>query len=221
MDATLPTDQQEWVGCTVSEAHEDNTISVSSGELPFIFYVPHSRRRTKATTDLVRHPLTDSPLHAAVKLGDVSGVSDELAEGCDPNLRGAGMCTPLHLAAKRGQLETVRVLLEAQADINLRTARVSTGRECYGDGAQVVASGHETALHLALASGHSEVISELLQHPNINLFVCDARGPALTAAARRDNVDAIKAIAKHPEYAQMLAVAGSERGRCYPNPLIT
>ena len=55
-------------------------------------------------------------LGAALRAGDVAGVTAALDDGADPNL--GSSVTPLYIAARRGDLEIVEILLAADADPN-------------------------------------------------------------------------------------------------------
>lgn len=59
----------------------------------------------------------------AVKAGDVTGVSQQLAAGADANCRDEQGATALMLAAHAGVLPVVRALLDAGADVNASDER--------------------------------------------------------------------------------------------------
>ena len=56
----------------------------------------------------------DSPLHEAVRYGDLSEVRDALTAGHDPNLPGAYQWTSLQEAANTGDVAVTRLLLQHQ-----------------------------------------------------------------------------------------------------------
>ena len=68
--------------------------------------------------DLPRSPMS-TPLHQAVKSGNLSEVKALLAGGSDPNAIGKAGATPLALAALRGHTDCAEALLLAGADPNL------------------------------------------------------------------------------------------------------
>lgn len=89
----------------------------------------------------------DGPLHFAVAMGKEPGVALLLSKGADPSAIGSNGRTPLHTAAEDGcSLAIVRFLLVAGADCSLR---------CHGSQC--------TALELASAKGHLDVVHELLK----------------------------------------------------------
>jgi len=52
-------------------------------------------------------------------LGDIGSVEDLIAEGVNPNVRGAQNRTPLHRAVGKGHNDVVSFLLDSGADTNL------------------------------------------------------------------------------------------------------
>lgn len=88
----------------------------------------------------------DTPLHCAVKRGNLDVISLLASRGCDMNSKSRSTNTPLHEAVRRGNLLLVRVLLEHGA----------VPRICNGD--------NQTSIHLASGRGHSQVLRELLKY---------------------------------------------------------
>ena len=126
-----------------------------------------------------------SPLHIAVKKGNVPIMALLLTHGADINL-----CTKfenrsaLHLAAMLGHNNVIKILLQNEARVNLgdiygtrplhlaaRLGHATTLRILLEYGAVVDSYDKEgwTALHLAAEAGHLNVIDVLLEHHvNIN-----------------------------------------------------
>jgi outer membrane protein assembly factor BamB len=85
-------------------------------------------------------------LWAAVRNGDPKGVKTLLEKGADVNAKNEIGVTALWIAADRGKPEVVALLLKAGADVNAR------------DGIW-----YETPLSLAVAGGHTEVVTAMLR----------------------------------------------------------
>ncbi len=87
-----------------------------------------------------------SPMAQAAREGDLPAIQRLTATGVDPNdaRRGRGW-TPLLHAIHRGRMDSVVALIEAGADVNVR------------------APGRLTALMLAAAYGHTEIVELLLE----------------------------------------------------------
>jgi ankyrin repeat protein len=113
------------------------------------------------------------PIHSAARLRDLQTVRNELDAGVNVDLlngrarNGDGGNTPLWFAAQgpRSGLEVARLLINAGAEIN---ARGEHGR---------------TALHIAAAWGHLDVVQLLLAH-GADPVIRDDEGltPAIMAA---------------------------------------
>lgn len=87
-----------------------------------------------------------SPLHAAARANDTAVVSLILQHGGDPNLPAGDFDqSPLHEAADRGATAVVKLLIDSGADVNFRNNK---GRP---------------AIHEAAASGHQDVVDQLLR----------------------------------------------------------
>nr|XP_024219542.1 ankyrin repeat domain-containing protein 65-like [Halyomorpha halys] len=84
-------------------------------------------------------------LHTAAREGRTALVRTLLAQGINPNLRGAVGCTALHEAAAKGRTGVMRILLRHGADVKAKTV---TG---------------QTALHWAADVGHCNAVMLLLQ----------------------------------------------------------
>ena len=86
-----------------------------------------------------------SPLHVAVKEGDIEVVKHLLDKGADPNIQGAFGETPLHVAVDRGYENIVKLLLEKGANPNIQSNEGNT------------------PLHLAVVSSFADIAYELLK----------------------------------------------------------
>ncbi|WP_029520228.1 ankyrin repeat domain-containing protein [Persephonella sp. IF05-L8] len=87
-----------------------------------------------------------SPLHVAVKEGDIELVKYFLDNGADPNIKGAFGETPLHIAVDRGYLDIVKLLLEKEADPNVQSNEGNT------------------PLHLSVIASSADIAYELISH---------------------------------------------------------
>lgn len=101
-------------------------------------------------------------IHWAAKAGMASIIEELLkANPDDLNCKGEYGRTPLHMAVHNGQLEAVRLLIRRKADVN---ARCDKGED------------EITPIFDAIAKGYVAILVELLQVPQIQLQVCNARG---------------------------------------------
>ncbi|XP_072754807.1 rabankyrin-5 [Anoplolepis gracilipes] len=121
-----------------------------------------------------------------------------IRSGCDlnaprrPGPDGAGgdeakdECTPLHLCCQWGLEQVVQTLIEHGADVNARDAE------------------GKTPVHVAIQNQHSQIISLLLCHPNIDLNKRDKRGltPFATALTVRNNKAAQAILERLPKAAE-------------------
>ncbi|KAH0955502.1 hypothetical protein HN011_010412 [Eciton burchellii] len=121
-----------------------------------------------------------------------------IRSGCDlnaprrPGPDGAGgdeardECTPLHLCCQWGLEQVVQTLIEHGADVN---ARDTEGK---------------TPVHVAIQNQHSQIISLLLCHPNIDLSKRDKKGltPFATALTVRNNKAAQAILERLPTAAE-------------------
>jgi hypothetical protein len=103
------------------------------------------------------------PIHSAARMRDVHGVRQELAAGVDVDVlngrapNGDGGNTALWFAAQgpaAGGVEVARLLVQAGADVN---------RPCEHG---------RTALHMAAAWGHLDVVQLLIEH-GADASLCD------------------------------------------------
>lgn len=121
-----------------------------------------------------------------------------IRSGCDLNAprrhgpNGAGgdeakdECTPLHLCCQWGLEQVVQTLIEHGADVNAQDAE------------------GKTPVHVAIQNQHSQIISLLLCHPNIDLNKRDKRGltPFATALTVRNNKAAQAILERLPKAAE-------------------
>jgi len=94
----------------------------------------------------VRDPHKRTPLHIALKDGDV-GFAQELVEhGADVNAKDNYESTPLHLGSRDGHVESTQVLVKHGANVDAQDNSKST------------------PLHLALRGGHVEIAQMPIEH---------------------------------------------------------
>jgi ankyrin repeat protein len=118
------------------------------------------------------------PIHSAARMRDVQDVQNELSAGVDVDLlngraaNGDGGNTAMWFAAQgpTSGLEVARLLIEAGADLNRRCEH---GR---------------TALHIAAAWGHVDVVQLLLEHGADPEILDDEGLTAAMMAARSKRV---------------------------------
>jgi len=119
-----------------------------------------------------------TPLHWAVRAGDLPAVRKLLGDGADARLANRYGVTPLSLAAENGDAAAIDLLLAAGADANgslssgqtmlmiaARTGSVAAIRTLVAHGAQVNAKERvlgETALIWASAENHADAIGALV-----------------------------------------------------------
>jgi ankyrin repeat protein len=135
-------------------------------------------------------------IHSAARMRDVQTVQYELSAGVDVDLRngraqnGDGGNTALWFAAQgpASGLEVARLLIDAGADVNLRCEH---GR---------------TALHIAAAWGHLDVVQLLLEHgadpdtpddEGLTPAMLAARSKRVTETNLKPVVDYLNAIDRH------------------------
>jgi ankyrin repeat protein len=107
-----------------------------------------------------------------------------------PAATGQGGTTPLIVAAKYGQADAVRILLEHRAaDINEATPISTT---VIGQG-QVVKTGGQTALMVAVVSGRRAVVEELIRR-GADVNRVDALEQTALSYARRSGASDIAVL---------------------------
>lgn len=120
-----------------------------------------------------------TPLHDAVKAGDLVKTQQLLDAGVDVNAKDEQSSTPLHWAVESGILEITQLLLEHHADIEsvdnngntpLHVAAAKGRRKAvallleHGAKIDVLNNGRHTPLHLAIQEGRIATIEDLLGH---------------------------------------------------------
>lgn len=137
-------------------------------------------------------------LHRAIDDNQQDIAQFLIRSGCDlnapkrPGPGGAGgeearnNCTPLHLCCEWGLEQVVQTLVEHGANVN---ARDSDGK---------------TPIHIAVQNQHTQIISLLLCHPNIDLSLRDKKGmsPFATALTVRNNKAAEAILERLPTAAE-------------------
>lgn len=137
-------------------------------------------------------------LHRAIDDNKEDVAQFIIRSGCDlnatrrPGPDGAGGeeardgCTPLHLCCQWGLEQVVQTLIEHGADVNARDAE------------------GKTPVHVAIQNQHSQIISLLLCHPNIDLNKRDKKGltPFATALTVRNDKAAQAILERLPKAAE-------------------
>jgi ankyrin repeat protein len=112
----------------------------------------------------------NTPLHAAILLGNEEAAGLFIAHGADVNARNESRIAALHYAANGGQMGIVTELLAKGADVN--------ARDNHGD----------TPLHNAALRGYREVVEVLVAHgADANAKNSRGRTPLDEATRRRHN----------------------------------
>lgn len=114
--------------------------------------------------------------------------NDNNIDKTDNGDEGYDNCTPLHLCCQWGLEQVVQTLVEHGANVNSRDA----------DG--------KTPIHIAIQNQHSQIITLLLCHPNLDLSLRDKKGlsPFATALTVRNNKAAQSILDKLPSAAEQL-----------------
>mmetsp|Transcript_41684 Transcript_41684/g.69636 ORF Transcript_41684/g.69636 Transcript_41684/m.69636 type:complete len:219 (-) Transcript_41684:220-876(-) len=124
-----------------------------------------------------------TPLHYAVKYGQVESVTFLLKEGADRNRPCELGRTPLHYAARYGQKAAAEALcaLGAPGAIKVDAQDKSMW----------------TALHIAAEQGHADVIAVLCKHKaHVNKPIEGTTWTPLLLAADKANTEAVQALLK-------------------------
>ena len=100
-----------------------------------------------------------TPLHVAVKEGNVDMVQLLLRYGADPNFLDANGNTPLHVAVQKSKDDALLFLL----DHDLANPNTQNNKQ-------------QTPLHIAVARSSEENVRKLLDHPDIDPNITDAKG---------------------------------------------
>lgn len=127
---------------------------------------------------------SETPMHVAIKLGDVMLLENllELYPSTDArNLMGE---TPLHLACKEGNQKCAKLLIDYKTDLNARDNSGQTPlhlacQNGFTGCVKQLLSNNEvdldaregdrrTPLHLACYNGHGECVEQLLKYENVN-----------------------------------------------------
>ena len=115
-----------------------------------------------------------TPLHTAVKNGEIATVARLIESGSDLDARTQLFWTPLHFAAKYGQFDCCRLLIEAGASIS-----VPTKLRFF------------TPLHIAALEGRTNIVQLFLEHgADLNLRTAEGWTPLHAAVehAHRETV---------------------------------
>ncbi|KAG8528637.1 uncharacterized protein KY384_006324 [Bacidia gigantensis] len=151
-----------------------------------------------------------SPLHKAADNGDTETTRLLLDSGASVHTASARGLIPLHRAAGKGHVEIMKLLVDSGSPSDTSTIDGWTpihGASVAGQDEAVrfllnindgdidkANEGGQTALHLACKSGHSQVVSVLLEY-GANPLVKDSRGAIpLYIASKRGFMDVVEAL---------------------------
>nr|XP_043622186.1 ankyrin repeat-containing protein At5g02620 [Erigeron canadensis] len=123
----------------------------------------------------------DTPLHTAVRAGNINAIMHILADCCGEeelmsllskqNYAGE---TPLYVAAEYGYVDLVRLLID-QCDITTASIKANNGFD---------------ALHIAAKQGDLDILKVLMEaHPELSMTVDISNTTALHTAAMQGNID--------------------------------
>ncbi|KAL1611830.1 hypothetical protein SLS60_000051 [Paraconiothyrium brasiliense] len=143
-----------------------------------------------------------SALHIAAKEGLYDAVEQLLKRGTDVYGRNSQGETALHLAAARGHFRILQLLV-SYADPTLLNAkdRIIDPMSPYANGYIITTEANGwTPLHLAVTSGHDDLVLWLINHPWIDLHIKDKHGrKAIAFAAAFGTKSMLKAfLARDP-----------------------
>lgn len=125
-----------------------------------------------------------SALHIAAKEGLYDAVDRLLDRGTNVHGRNSQGQTALHLAAAGGHYRIMRLLVEhAGPELLNSKDRLIDPKDPYGNPRHWIGPNGWTPLHLAVTSGHDELVLWMINHPWINLHVKDKHGRAPIAFA--------------------------------------
>lgn len=194
-----------WLECRVTTSNQVGTVTVSDGSLPFLALADRQHPMSGST---LRGVPADTALHEAARSGEAGRVTQLLAAGECVNTLGSRHQTALHEAAQCGCVEVARILLLAAADPNAQTVWSAAAKECYEKGMQLVGCGGLTALHVAAERGEEACVQLILNHPSIDLLLCDHRGTVLITAARKGRDGVIRLLAQEPQWRSLCQETG-------------
>lgn len=157
-----------------------------------------------AGADVNRHDyMTQSPLHKSSYKGHSAIVMELLqANACVNDADHFGY-TPLHFASERGHFGVVVQLLDAKAEVDARSKSTKitpliTASSKYPEIAELLIrskayvnacdSLYQTALHIAVASGHGSLVG-LLIHTQADVNAVSHSGTPMKIAYKYDRVD--------------------------------
>jgi ankyrin repeat protein len=164
--------------------------------------VPGGPLRAQSAPTTQTSPDGSTPLHEAVRAGDVKAVDALLARGADPKAATRYGITPIHIAALNGHVASVQRLLAAGVDVDAattggettlmtaaRAGRTELVRLLLDRGARVDARDAvraQTALMWAVTEGHADVVKLLVgkgADVNARTTVTQPRGQYVPARA--------------------------------------
>ncbi|XP_061366673.1 uncharacterized protein LOC133309842 [Gastrolobium bilobum] len=176
----------------------------------------------------------DSPLHSAIRAGNLELVLEIISENPDEELKelfskknNSGE-TPLYVAAENGHLDIVKELITCH-DIGLASFKARNGFDAFHIAAKngnlgilkllmeaipeismTVDLSNTTALHTAAAQGHIQVVNFLLENGNNLVTIAKSNGKTvLHSAARNGHVEVVKALlSREPEIATRIDKKG-------------
>ena len=158
----------------------------------------------------------NTPLHYAVEKRNVENINALLEAGADPTIKDAqGKLpnlnvqdekgnTPLHYAVEKRNVENINALLEAGADPTIKDAQGKLPNLNVQD------EKGNTPLHAAAEMGKDDLVTKLLENPNVAKNLTNNNGHTPLEVAQKENVN--KLLLNNPAIAsQVLRTASKEQ----------
>jgi len=155
-------------GCLVNSVGEDKVFfeAISKDNTTVVSAMIRKDRQFLS----IRNTLDASPLHIAVKTGNIKCLLTLIKAGADINAANKQGRTPLHVAATTGNLSALKILIEHGASVS------------------AISRSMNTPLHDAAAKGNIEVVKYLVaKGANINSVNNRGATPLKTATKNKHN----------------------------------